>query len=656
MHFPKWCLFFDFHTMPACPDVGANFDVDAFTDRVLACGVDYLVFPARCNLGMAYYDTKVGIRHPSLKYDLMGRIAEACKHKGIAFSAYINVGLSHEEALRHREWTVVSPEGYTYLPDRLDHFFRRMCYNSPYAEHLLEMVREVVSGYPIAGMFLDCMLDAPCVGVECIRQMKQRGVDWNDPAARAEFAHESTISMSRRIADTATAIKKDLLLYFNGIALEDQQDIGTYVEYECLPTGGWGYESLPLYARYARNLGKPLLNQTARFHKSWGDFGGIRTAASLEYDCLYGLANGMRTTIGSHLHPRGDLNHAVFDLVERVYTGLQKLEPWLDGAVPETDIAVVAPDAGFRDVYADDQVQGQGELRGAARMLCELNMQFDILPNSMPCRGYPLLVLPDRVTLDQQAVENVRAHLDAGGTILSTGWSGLDPDRGDFVFSEWGVKFHGGDSHDPAYFAVEPALNAGVPDMPHNFYGQGTATEALEGTEVLARIVAPYHNRHWDGEHGYLYLPPDKVTDQAAVTLRGPVAHISHPVFGSYFQDASIPLRQIVANLLSRLLPEPLVVIDGFPSFARATVTRQPDRRMVHLLAYVPERRGKTIDMIEEPIELRDVPLALRADGRKPQRVYLAPQQEELQFRIGDGYIHTTIPVLAGHALVVFEQ
>ncbi|NCP34951.1 MAG: hypothetical protein GW867_33575, partial [Armatimonadetes bacterium] len=85
---------------------------------------------------------------------------------------------------------------------------------------------------------------------------------------------------------------------------------------------------------------------TGRFHRSWGDFGGIRTEASLEYDCLHGLAMGMRTTVGDHFHPRGDINHAVFDLIERVYRRLQKLEPWLDGAQAEAEIAVVAPEPG----------------------------------------------------------------------------------------------------------------------------------------------------------------------------------------------------------------------------------------------------------------------------------------------------------------------
>ena len=68
MHQPKYCLFYDNHTMPACPDVGENFDDEAFTDRIKRCGVDQLTFHARCKLGMAYYDTKMAsnTRHLSM--------------------------------------------------------------------------------------------------------------------------------------------------------------------------------------------------------------------------------------------------------------------------------------------------------------------------------------------------------------------------------------------------------------------------------------------------------------------------------------------------------------------------------------------------------------------------------------------------------------
>ena len=295
-------------------------------------------------------------------------------------------------------------------------------------------------------------------------------------------------------------------------------------------------------------------------------------------------------------------------------------------------------------------------LKGAARMLCELKVQFDVLSDIMPWEGYKLLVLPDHRSLDEQAATKVHQHLDAGGAVLSTGWSGLDPEHRDFVFPQWGLKFRGDDTHDPAYYGVEAALSDGIPHMPHNFYAPGANIEALRGTQVLARIIAPYYNRHWDGEHGFVYLPPDKKTEQAAVTLNGRVAHVSHAVFEAYHDSAPVPLKQVIANLLKMLLPDPLVRAPGLPSFARVTVTNQPQRRIVHMLSYVPERRGPNTDMIEEPIELRDVAVALRADGREPKRVYLVPGEEELPFEVSDGYVQATVPSMPGHVVVVFEQ
>ena len=92
MHQVKYGLFFDNHTHMEIPEVGRDFDPEYFTDRLVECGVDYLTFHARCNVGMAYYDTKIGTRHPSLDYDLFGALAECCRKTGIALVAYLNGG------------------------------------------------------------------------------------------------------------------------------------------------------------------------------------------------------------------------------------------------------------------------------------------------------------------------------------------------------------------------------------------------------------------------------------------------------------------------------------------------------------------------------------------------------------------------------------
>lgn len=656
MHEPKWCLFYDVHTMPAVPDVGAGFDADAYAERIARCGIDYVVFHARCNLGMAYYNTELGIRHPSLNYDLFGDLVEALRKRDIALTAYVNVGLSHEESLRHRDWLVLMPDGRTYQPDRMNHFMRMMCYNSGYGDHVVAMCEEIVRNYPVAGLFLDCMHQHPCVGRECMQEMKELGIDWTDDFQLREFAQLSRVRIAKRIADAALGVRPDLLLYFNGVSYESQDKIGTYLEYECLPTGGWGYEVLPLYGRFMRTLGKPLLNMTGRFHRSWGDFGGIRTEPSIEYDVIHSLALGMRVTIGDHFHPRGDINEAVFDLIERVYGRAQRLEPWLDGARAEAEIALVAPWPGFSYVHGEEFARSQAALKGAARMLCELKQQFDVVSLDRSWDGYRLLILPDLVTLDEQTAAKVQAHLDRGGAVLSSGWSGADPDRRRFVLEAWGLGLEGEDPADPAYLLAGDELAEELPNMPLVLYDRGTAVAALEGTHVLAETGASYFNRHWDGEHHHVYLPPDGPTGRAAVTIHGPVAHLSHPFFTTYYNHAPVPLRQIVSHLLDELLPHPMVRCEGLPSFGRAMVTSQPGRRMVYLLSYVPERRGAAVDMIEEPIELREVVVSLRIDDRRPVRAYLAPNREELPLEQVEGYVQTVVPWVNGYAVVVFEE
>ena len=76
---------------------------------------------------------------------------------------------------------------------------------------------------------------------------------------------------------------------------------------------------------------------------------------------------------------------------------------------------------------------------------------------------------------------------------------------------------------------------------------------------------------------------------------------------------------------------------------------------MVHILSYVPEMRGSKTQMIEEAVELHNVKIALRTDGKTPKKVYMAPGKKALPFKISGGYINVTLPVSNGYSMVVFE-
>jgi hypothetical protein len=649
MYDPKYCLFYDNNTMSAFPGVGEAFDVEAFTDRIKRCGVDYLTFHARCDQGMAYYYTKTGTRHPSLKYDLFGKLAESCKRKGIALTAYFNGGISSDEGLHHREWTTLSFDGRGYREPRFTPYVRTMCYNTPYRDHLIEMVKEIAENYPISGIFIDCMGSYPCICPVCVKEMKERGIDWNDLEEVTRFSEFSLTRLSKDIAVVARSINPHLLLYFSETGYEEQADFGTYLECIGLPTGGYGYEFLPVMSHYMRTLGsKPVLNMTGRFYE-WGDFGGLRPEAAIKSELLYGLANGMRPDIGGQFHPRGDMENAVLDRIEKIYTEIQKMEPWFNHAKNITEIAIVYRN-NIHNIRDDEQ------LRSAVRMLSELKQQFDVVTEFSDWSKYKLLVIPDDILFTEEISRRVKNHINAGRAVISSGSSGLNQEKSKFVLEkEWGLQYEKECDYDPVYFKASGNLSRNLPDMPISLYSSGIEAKTLPGTSVGAYLIKPYFNRGWNGEYAFYYNPPDKTTDIPALTINGKVAHFSHRIFSGYSQQAPVELRHLLENVLDGLLPEPLLRADNLPSFSRAFVTEQPGRRMVHILSYIPELRGKT-QMIEEPIELYNIHIALRNDNRTPKKVYLAPVKKALPFNIINGYINITIPEIPGYAMIVLEE
>ena len=648
-HKPKYCLFYDNHTMKAIPDVGENFDVEAFTDRIKACGVDYLVFHARCNQGLAYYNTRIGTRHPSLKYDLFGKLSEACQRKRIALGAYFNAGISSEEGLQHREWTTLYFDGRSLREPRFTPHVRTMCYNSGYRDHLIEMIKEVLYQYPVGGLMIDCLINYPCVCPVCVQEMKKRNMDWSDLSAVTRFAEISAVRLAKDIAEEAMKINPDLLISNNYPSYEELLGINTYFDVVSLPASDSGYEFMPVMAHYLRTLGDyPVLNMTGRFY-DWGDFGGLRPGEAIKSELLYGLANGMRPNIGGHFHPRGDLENAVLDRVERIYRELQTMEPWFDNAKNITEIAIVYP-------KKIANIRGDRQLKSAVRMLSELKQQFDVVTLASDWSKYKVLIFPDDILFDEETARRVKKHVNEGKAVISTGFSGLDPEKRHFVLEqEWGIKFLGENPFDPAYFTVGENCNEGLPDMPLSLYSNGIEVEASGKTRTEARLVKPYHNRDWDGEYAFYYNPPDKVTEKPALTINGQVAHFSHRIFSGYYDKASVELRTVFSNVLDRFLAKPLVKTKNLPSFSRVFVTEQPKRRMVHLLSYLPEMRGNT-QMIEEPIELDNITLSLRHDDRNFKNIYLAPEKVRLSYTLEGDYVHINVPKSKGYSLLVIEE
>src|SRR5579883_252559 len=74
----------DFHNGGWIPDLGSEFNAAEFASVLQGAGVNSINIFAKCMHGYAYYDTKIAVRHPSLKIDLLGEMLGALRPAGIA--------------------------------------------------------------------------------------------------------------------------------------------------------------------------------------------------------------------------------------------------------------------------------------------------------------------------------------------------------------------------------------------------------------------------------------------------------------------------------------------------------------------------------------------------------------------------------------------
>jgi len=663
----------DFHTGGDIPGVGEDFDPTEFATILREAHVTSVTCFAKCHHGYSYYPTKIGVPHPNLHRDLLGEQVEALKRAGIRVPAYLSVVWDEHAAAMHQEWLQIDTSGRTVGRGPLEaRGWRWLCMNTAYVDYVAAQAEEVLRTYPVDGLFFDIVrqTDPGCICNRCRADLARKGLDPADPEALRRQSLEIARAFMHRLTALVHSIRPEASVFYNSrtrVSADPQRGMRpelpfyTHVEIESLPTGGWGYTHFPLYARYFQPLGKDLLGMTARFHKSWADFGGLKNQAALEYECFAMLAAGAKCSIGDQLHPRGRLERPAYARIGAVYASVAAKEPWCRGAQAVAEIGVLLAQ-GQVGIALDD---ARATDEGALRLLLESQRTFHFLDLESDLLDYRLILLPDAIRLSPALAVKLREYLAQGGRLVLTGESGLDPHESGFALKELGLRSAGPSPWETAYVRVAPngPLAAGIEPMEHVVYERGWAVEAEPGTEVLAHVVPPYFNRSHLHFTSHAQTPP-AISPGAplppgaapAITRRGNAVYVAFPLCRAYRRHGNRVYRTLLAGTIDLLLPQRLVEA-RLPSSGQVSVLRQPEhegRWIVHLLYYPAERRTAQLDIIEDVVSLHNVEIVVRPDFT-PRRVYEAPSGQDLPFVWQDGQARLTLPALVGHTMVVLE-
>lgn len=651
----------DFHTSEHVEGIAAEFDPEEFANTLKRAAVNSVTCFARCHHGWIYYDTKINPerRHPHLKRNLLKEQIEVCHKHGIRVPIYTSIQWDHYTAQRHLDWLVVDEKGAPVgTPIFEPGFYRRLCYNSPYRQFVEAHVREICEMFAVDGFFFDIVHDLPCACFHCRELMHRRGLDPRKPEDRARFARETMIAWQAEMSAMVRRYHPKATIFYNaghvGPGHRAMAAAFTHWELESLPSGGWGYQDFPLKARYTRTLGMETLGMTGKFHTSWGDFHSLKNKAALEFECFQMLAMGAKCSVGDQLHPNGKLDPATYELIGSVYRQVEKKEPWCRDAVALSEIGVFSPEEflGIGEVGARRVPEASF---GVVRLLTEAACQFDMVDSQSDFSRYRLLVLPDQIPADPGLAERLDRFVAAGGALLASFASGLAPEGDRFALSSLGLRYKGDAPFSPDFLDVRGPLGEGLPETELVMYLRGKEVEPLPGTSVLLYVNVPYFNRTWDRFFSHRHTPSSGKRGYPGVVQRGRVIYFAHPVFRQYHVNAPLWVKRLVVNAIRRLVPDPLVEIVA-PSSAIATLSRQEtqNRWVLHLLHYIPERRGVAFDVIEDVIPILDVRLRLRT-GRAPKRVRTAPEGLALEFRQEGAYTAFTLPKLHGHQMIAIE-
>ena len=637
----------DFHTSEHIPSVGADFDAAAFAQTVAESAVNSVTVFARCHHGWLYYDSKrfPTLVHPQLaRKDLLTEQVDALHAVGVRAPVYITVQWDYASAATRPEWLIRLPDGAHEGPAFTEPgFYQSLCVNTGYADFLMAQTEEVcvLLGEKLDGLFFDITGIRPCLCASCRTEMRERGIDAADETAVRAFARFVMRRFKDKMSALVRAYKPDATIFYNAghIGPCTRSDAASYshFELESLPSGSWGYQHFPVTARYARTLGMDCMGMTGKFHTEWGDFHSLKNQAALEFECFRMMSYGFACSIGDQLEPNGRLNPATWALIGNVYRMVEAREAWSRPSVAVSEAAVLTSEPASYDYKIPDDVFG------AAQLLEELGVQFDIIDSEATLDGYKLVYIPDSFRADEAFARKLDAYAAAGGAVIACGRGGL---CGGSYPACFGARFEGDNDCFPDFIIAEGALAADLaPQNEYVIYEQGIRLSPGAGAETLLQARAPYFRRERDKFCSHRYTPSAKAEAYPAACRSGNVIVFAHPLFRQYRQNAPLWCKRLIANATDLLLPSRLVRHDG-PSTLSVQLLRQPaqNRYTLHLLSYIPVRKSAQIDIIEERTPAYAVnvtlslPEAIRAARLVPEDVPLAVKNSKLTVPKIDGY------------------
>jgi hypothetical protein len=620
------------------PRLAERFDADEFGDQLLAAHINGATVFAKDMYGYCYFPSTHGRMHPNLSFDLLGKQVAALRKRNIQVLAYYMTTLNPQLAETHPEWLnrplasqvksdKTSPIDRGYNPWEWSFSLAQ----EDFVKEELAHLKELVSRYELDGVWLDGIgADAPSVS---FLKRAREVIKETRPACLVCPQNQGS---------------------FYGLA--QRAPLVDYSSQEALFTDAqhYGYHYFPTVIRYARGYGIPFHGCTVIFKDFWADFGGLKSPAQMHTEVAAYVSQGAQCDIGDQIHPDGRLDPAVYHVIGKAYENIQRIEPYLEQAVPVTEAALLGSgDAPCNEVNY-----------GWVKLLNESKVQFDIVERDVKWEDrYALVVLPENLRVDQTLASRLQAFIAAGGAVIAADHSGLLAGTEKSWLEPYGLHYAGVSPFTPAYMVPRVNFAGEIPPYAYALYEGASQWRAESPATTLAALGEPLFQRSPEHYNSHLQTPFDHATSYAALARSRQVALIAFPLGQGYYNQGFWIYRQAFQKILSEVLPSPLIQSDAHLSTelslthqaAKPNVKRK-ERYMVHIVNYSPVRKTpKHTDFYDDPVPLSNVAIRLNLPLRVSTAKTLYADQKLLVRHAAGGGVEVLVPRVNIHEVVCFE-
>lgn len=374
--------------------------------------------------GFLLYPSKLCNQQPERDY--FGEQVAACRKRGLHVMAYYSLTLDSLVGSEHPQWRVRDLAGRIWQPnyEQFSHY-HWLCLNSPYRDHAVAQLEEVVDNYDVCGVWIDILYlpghtraleEDTCFCDYCHRQYSQwyHGEHLLDAAGTPRHDEFRALTYRNFLAQLKTMLlSKDrpLMLTFNGAGRRRMQGYRLCDELTDFYSGeAHNPISLSVTSKSHRNSGRPF--ELLSCSEVCWSHNQLKTDTLIKLESLCTLVSGGTYTMGITHAPDGRLSEPNIARLAEWGQWITARRDLFRPADPVYEVGLLAPELG------PVGIEKWAEWLRKRHLLFNVFMDVpEVLSAPLPT-GERVIVVPATRKLSAGEVARLRQFVAAGGKLL----------------------------------------------------------------------------------------------------------------------------------------------------------------------------------------------------------------------------------------------